>query len=116
LLGTEHERRLIGGVLGTFTFRYPLGCSRFAPYLWIGGGAIFGGGEVQQIIVNDIPSGAFLTGRGEGRRTEPIGQLGGGLEVRITPHIAWTNDFSWNVVNGSNNNFGMARTGVNFAF
>jgi len=25
-------------------------------------------------------------------------------------------DFSWNVVNGPNNNFGMARSGVTFAF
>jgi hypothetical protein len=40
--GTGHEERLIGGLLGTFTFRYPIGCSRFAPYLWVGGGAIFG--------------------------------------------------------------------------
>ena len=116
LLETGHERRLIGGVLGTLTFRYPLGCSRFAPYVWVGGGEIFGGGEVQQLIVNDIPAGAFLTGRTEGTRIEPIGQLGGGLEVRITPHIGWTNDFSWNVVNGSKNNFGMARSGINFAF
>jgi hypothetical protein len=25
-------------------------------------------------------------------------------------------DFSWNFVDGPNNNFGMVRTGVNFAF
>jgi len=30
--------------------------------------------------------------------------------------MGWTNDFSWNIMSGSKNNFGMARTGINFAF
>jgi hypothetical protein len=114
--GTGHEARLVGGVLGTFTFRYPIGCSRFAPYAWLGGGAIFGGGEVDETRVDDIPSGAIIQRFHRGSETKAIGQFGGGLEVRITPHLGWTNDFSWNVVNGSSNNFGMARTGINFAF
>ena len=66
----------VGGILGTFTLRFPMSCSRFAPYVWVGGG----------------------------------------FEVRFTPHFGWQNDFSWNVVSGSNNNFGMARSGLNFAF
>ena len=45
-----------------------------------------------------------------------MGQVGGGFEVRFTPHFGWQNDFSWNIVSGSNNNFGMYRTGLNFAF
>src|ERR1700681_4052937 len=40
-----HESRAVGSVLGTFIFRYPIHCSRFAPYIWAGGGAIFGGGQ-----------------------------------------------------------------------
>jgi hypothetical protein len=110
------DERTIGALLGTFTFRYPIGCSRFAPYVWAGGGAIFGGGEVEKVVINDPFSGAFLTGFKRGIETKAIGQFGGGLEVRLTPHIGWTNDFSWNVINGSSNNFGMARTGINFAF
>jgi hypothetical protein len=51
-----------------------------------------------------------------GTQTEGLGQVGGGIEVRFTPHIGWVSDFSWNFVNGPNNNFGMVRTGVNFAF
>jgi hypothetical protein len=39
-------------------------------------------------------------------RREAIGQLGAGLEIRFTPHIGWMSDFSWNVVNGQDNNFG----------
>jgi hypothetical protein len=114
--GTGHERRMVGGVLGTLTLRYPMSCSRLAPYVWIGGGGIFGGGEVDEIIVNDIPAGAFLTGTHRGSETRALGQLGGGIEVRLTPRIGWTNDFSWNVIEGSGNNFGTARTGINFAF
>jgi hypothetical protein len=45
-----------------------------------------------------------------------MGQVGGGFEVRLTPHIGWTTDFSWNIVSGPKNNFGMGRTGINFAF
>ena len=45
-----------------------------------------------------------------------MGQVGGGFEYRFTPHFGWQNDISWNIVSGSNNNFGMARTGLNFAF
>jgi hypothetical protein len=35
----------IGSVLGTLTLRYPIPCTRLAPYAWAGVGAIFGGGE-----------------------------------------------------------------------
>lgn len=112
----QQDERAIGAVLGTFTLRYPLSCSRFAPYVWVGGGAIFGGGEVEKIVVNDPFSGAFLTGFKTGSETKAMGQFGGGLEVRLTPHVGWTNDFSWNVIDGTHNNFGMARTGINFAF
>jgi hypothetical protein len=48
--------------------------------------------------------------------TKAIGQIGGGLEMRVTPHIGLTNEFSWNVVDGRDNNFGMVRSGLNFAF
>jgi hypothetical protein len=111
---TRHEDdRAIGSVLGTFTLRYPIGCSRFAPYAWAGGGAIFGGGEKDQgFTVGDT---TFVTEHGDGEG-KAIGQFGGGMEVRITRHIGWLNDFSWNVVDGSHNNFGMVRTGLTFAF
>jgi hypothetical protein len=51
-----------------------------------------------------------------GSTTRGFGQVGAGLEIRLTPHIGWMSDFSWNVVNGPDNNFGMARSGVTFAF
>ncbi len=127
---TDH--RVVGAILGTFTLRYPMPSSRFAPYVWGGVGAIFGGGENDRLTTTEIeepeprPAGE---GEGEGEipfvdaqtvhhgsRTELMGQFGGGLEFRFTRHIGWTNDFSWNVINGAHNDFGMFRSGINFAF
>ena len=114
-LSIGHESRAIGSVLGTFTLRYPIRCSRFAPYLWAGGGAIFGGGQRERFHLADQPLPIATTDH-FGATTEGIGQFGGGVEVRFTPHIGWISDFSSNVVGGRDNNFGMARTGMNFAF
>jgi hypothetical protein len=111
----EHESRAIGSVLGTLTLRYPIHCSRFSPYIFAGGGAIFGGGESERFHVS---LGLLPRIRTEhlGSTTEAVGQFGGGLEIRFTPHIGWMNDFSWNVIDGLDNNFGMVRSGINFAF
>jgi hypothetical protein len=119
------DRRIVGSVLGTFTLRYPIPCTRFAPYVWAGVGAIFGGGERDTLtttaeiggepVEGEIPDVEAATHHFDSR-TEVMGQFGGGLEFRFTRHIGWINDFSWNVINGSQNNFGMVRTGINFAF
>jgi hypothetical protein len=102
----------VGGVLGTFTVRFPMSCSRFAPYVWIGGGGVWGNGN-DAVAFNVAGAPVSVNGDDEGHA---MGQVGGGFEVRFTPHLGWQNDISWNVVSGSNNNFGMARTGLNFAF
>jgi hypothetical protein len=104
----------VGGVLGTLTLRYPIPCTRFAPYVWAGGGGIFGGSNDRPsvVLIGGVPHGE-VTNETESRG---MGQFGGGLEIRITHHIGWIADFSWNVVEGPTNNFGMARTGINFAF
>ena len=109
---TRHDSRAVAAALGTLTFRYPIPCSRFAPYVFAGGGGIFGGGERTRLLVND---GVIRTEQTD-TQSELVGQFGGGVEVRITPHIGWINDFTWNVVNGPENNFGMVRSGLNFAF
>jgi Outer membrane protein beta-barrel domain len=112
VFNTRHESRAVGAALATLTFRYPIPCTRFAPYVFAGGGGIFGGGEKTRLVASD---GVIRTEETDSE-AELIGQFGGGVEVRITPHIGWINDFSWNVVNGSDNNFGMVRSGLNFAF
>ena len=108
------DSRVVGSVLGTLTIRYPIGCSRFAPYAFGGFGGIFGGGERDVIVATSTP-GVFATDH-EGTQSKIMGQFGGGVEVRFTRHIGWINDFSWNVVDGPKNNFGMVRSGINFAF
>ena len=113
------DDRAIGAFLGTFTLRYPFHCSRFSPYAWAGGGAILNGGESDLASVNRTFAGVpvqSVTTETSDRHSEGIGQFGGGLEIRFTRHIGWLNDFSWNVVNGPNNNFGMVRSGLSFAF
>jgi hypothetical protein len=107
------DERAVGAALGTLTLRYPIGCSRFAPYVFGGFGGIFGGGERDRVV--PVGGGAFVTEQG-GSRAELMGNFGGGVEVRFTRHIGWINDFSWNVVDGPKNNFGMVRSGINFAF
>jgi hypothetical protein len=110
----QDNSHTVGGALGTLTLRYPIQCTRFSPYVWASGGGIFGGRSDRGFIVG---SGRTASSRVDNSdETRGIGQFGGGLEVRITPHIGWIADFSWNVIDGPHNNFGMARTGVNFAF
>jgi hypothetical protein len=113
----QDEDKGVGAVLGTFTLRYPIGSSRFAPYIFAGIGAIFGGGDVEHLEFGGHSMGEayFEVYRG-GDDTEMLGELGGGLEVRFTRHIGITADCSWNVLNGPSNNFGMVRSGLNFAF
>jgi hypothetical protein len=118
-VGVHHENNVVGAVLGTLTFRYPIPCSRWSPYVFGGGGVILGGGKqtfsLQFVDSQGDPLGDRVTAT-EDSESRAIGQFGGGIEFRFTPHIGWIADFSWNVVDGPQNNFGMARTGVNFAF
>src|SRR5437870_190714 len=108
----------IGSVLGTLTLRYPIPCTRLAPYAWAGVGAIFGGGE-RDIVQTQGPPDAFAVHAETdhfGSETKVLGQFGAGLEFRFARHIGWTNDLSFGVIDGPKNNFGMIRSGLNFAF
>lgn len=117
----ETHHRAIGSVLGTFTLRYPVPCTRFAPYAWAGVGAIFGGGERDELFAHSLvnPPDAFVSEVHtvhHGDYTTAVGQFGIGLETRFTRNIGWMNDLSFSVLEGPRNNFGMVRTGINFAF
>lgn len=109
---TDHT---VGSVLGTFTLRYPIGCSRYAPYAWAGGGGIFGG-KNDRPVGHDTQIPGFPDRFENQAENRALGQFGTGLEIRLTRHIAITGDFSWNVVDGTHNNFGLVRSGLNFAF
>jgi hypothetical protein len=119
---THDNTRLVGAVKGTVTLRFPLHCSRFAPYVFGGAGAIFGGGEKDFLVFTALQAGGAQQGvetfttEHTGGDTEFLGQVGAGFEVRFTRHVGWINDFSWNFVGRDNSDFGMVRSGVNFAF
>jgi len=111
----DDNEHLVGAVLGTFTLRFPIGCSRFSPYVWGGGGGIFNGRN-DHAVGRDafFPTSADRFDNSD--ESKFIGQFGGGIEIRLTRHIGLLTDFSWNVLDGPHNNFGMFRGGVNFAF
>lgn len=94
----------VGGVVGTLTLRYPIPCSRFAPYAWAGVGGYFRGDDNNANLI-----------RNNNDDSRVMGQFGAGFEVRFTPHVGWTNDVSYNLI-GDNQDFVQIRTGLNFAF
>jgi hypothetical protein len=123
-----------GEVLGTITIRWPIGCSRFAPYVYVGGGVAFGGSHdvasefetpsantsAAFASVTPAPGTVVVHGAVFSRRTvsdnaKAAGQVGGGMEYRFTHHIGLMTDFSWNFV-GTSGDFGMVRSGVTFGF
>ncbi len=109
--GDSGDDKSAWSVLGTFTVRYPIPCSRFAPFAWVGAGAYFHDSHDNSVIGNVILN--------DDRDDEGvfIGQVGAGLEIRVTPHVGWTNDVSFNLVeSGGKHDFLQVRTGVNFAF
>ena len=114
------SRNTAAAGLATLTLRYPIGCSRFAPYVFAGAGIVGGGSRTDHFFQERGDENEALEGFSDRLVNEndvrAIGQFGGGLEIRITRHIGVIGDFTWNVVDGRDNNFGMARSGINFGF
>jgi opacity protein-like surface antigen len=107
--GFSDPNDTVGAIKGTFTFRYPIACSRFAPYVYAGGGVLFGVERQRLIFETKAPP-----VRRDEDDPEGVGEVGAGIEVRFTRHIGWINDIGWNFT--ENDNFGMFRSGINFAF
>lgn len=105
----------IFGALATVTLRYPIGCTRWAPYAFGGVGGIWGG-SYQVGGERSSDDEVFFSREVDQKEGLLQGQAGGGIEYRLTRHIGMMADFSWNMVDGPKNNFGMVRTGLNFAF
>jgi hypothetical protein len=112
------HNRAVGAVLGTLTLRYPIPCTRLAPYAWGGVGAIFGGGERDQLHTQGPPDAFLVNAQTDhfGSETKVLTQFGAGLEVRLSRHVGWTNDLCFGIIDGPRNNFGMIRSGLNVAF
>jgi len=100
-----NARDTAGAALGTLTARYPVGCSHFAPYAFAGVGVLAGGSDTERFFRDE--------------QARVIGQLGGGMEFRLTPSSAMGKvtvglmaDFSGNFVGGGGQDFGMTRLGL----
>jgi opacity protein-like surface antigen len=102
----------VGEASGNLIFRYPIPGTRFAPYLFGGGGVLFNGNRFDRFV----SQGNSFSSVERHSDTEGVGQVGAGFEVRMTPNFGIINDFTWNIVNGPRNDFGMARAGIRFSF
>jgi hypothetical protein len=116
----------IGGAgLFTVTFRFPIGCSRFAPYAWAGFGGLSGGTSTHAFLFEQhhftvggsINEDENLVHRTvNNTHTYAIGQFGAGFEVRVTRHVGFMADFCYNAVQEDDNDFGMGRFGVTLSY
>ena len=102
----------IGQTSGNLIFRYPIPGTRFAPYGYAGGGIIFNGSRVEDLV----DRGRSVRSIRRNSDVEGMGQFGAGFEFRLTPNVGIINDFSWNVVGGDDNDYGLVRSGVRFGF
>src|SRR5438105_10841290 len=106
-LGLAAKTNFAGGGLVTLTARYPFG--RFAPYVTGGIGFIDGGATLYRYFnEKHVYTAGFVTNEFEFVTDDPVynhharalGQIGAGLEFRITCHIGLMADFTWNFVFG----------------
>jgi hypothetical protein len=102
-------------VTGNVIFRYPLDIKstlHLAPYGFAGVGGLFNSGtSFSEAVENNI---RFRRHRNS--ENSVLGDFGGGLEYRFTPHIGIFSDVRFNVVDGPKNNFLSTRFGLRYAF
>src|SRR5881398_1805231 len=120
-VGLAAKTNFAGGGLAPLTGRFPFG--RFAPYVTGGIGFIDGGATLYEFFNEkhefgalpntpasdaNLFNGSFVTNEREFLTTDPVsnnhlralGQIGAGLEFRVTCHIGLMADFTWNFVFG----------------
>lgn len=103
--------RTAGIVTGSLILRYPLDLCwpnfHLAPYAVAGVGGLIDGYNGFREVDDRVD-----------RRTASrvLGDFGGGLEYRFTPHIGLFGETLYNVVDGPRNNFLQVNWGVRYAF
>jgi hypothetical protein len=110
-VGLAAKTNFAGGGLITLTGRYPFG--RFAPYVTGGIGFIDGGATLYKFFneKNVLNAAGNVVNEKEFWTVDPVpnhhvralGQIGAGLEFRVTCHIGLMADFTWNFVFGQEN-------------
>ncbi len=131
----DNEDVVASGALNVI-YRYPIGTSGWAPYVYVGGGAVFnahsgsnsssssftsvdsleGVDGIQNIPTDATDSSSSSHNRNDENDTLFEGHAGAGVEYRITRNFGIFTDGRWTVVDGAKNNFPSVRTGVRFAF
>jgi hypothetical protein len=107
-LGLAAKTNFAGGGLATLTGRFPFG--RFAPYVTGGMGFIDGGATLYEFFnekSNLVTNGNvirehefFTVDPVYNNHVRALGQIGAGLEFRVTCHIGLMADVTWNFVFG----------------
>jgi opacity protein-like surface antigen len=110
-VGLAAKTNFAGGGLATLTGRFPFG--RFAPYLTGGIGFIDGGATLYEFYNEKNVSNSIGNVRNEhefftvdpvyNNHLRALGQIGVGMEYRVTCHIGLMADFTWNFVFGQEN-------------
>jgi hypothetical protein len=108
LINITPDDRTAGIIKGDFLVRYPLDLKwpnfHLAPYGIGGVGGLIGGYD------GSHESGAQRVA------SKVLGDFGGGLEYRFTPHVGVFGETTWNVVDGPKNNFLEVNWGIRLAF
>jgi hypothetical protein len=101
-------------VTGNVILRLPLDDKfpsvHLAPYVFGGVGGIFNSDSSFTRVST------FGFGHRRGNEDEVLGDAGGGLEYRFTPHIGLFTDARYNWVNGPRNDYMLTRFGIRYAF
>jgi hypothetical protein len=104
-------------VTGNVIFRYLLDIKyptlHLAPYAFAGVGGLFNSNNTFTRVATF--GNAHRLNRSN-TEDEVLGDFGGGLEYRFTPHIGLFSDVRFNLVNGPKNNFLSTRFGLRYAF
>ncbi len=109
----RYSKDTVGEAALNLFYRMPLGESGWAPYVYIGGGAIFNADSSNDNGRHHKHHDDFTDNTDD---TLLEGHAGAGVEYRITRNFGVFTDGRWTVVDGAKNNFPSVRTGVRFAF
>jgi hypothetical protein len=106
-MGLAAKTNFMGGSLGTITIRYPFG--HWSPYAVAGVGVVDGGSTLYKffnrkfgyVAGNVTTENEFVTEDPvTNNHIRGIGQLGVGMEYRVTCHIGLMTEFTWNFIFG----------------
>lgn len=119
----RNDNDTVGSAALNVFYRMPIGESGWAPYVYVGGGAIFNADGSNGDFTSHNDAGDViddvLDNNDNGNNNDDTlieGHAGAGVEYRITRNFGVFTDGRWTVVDGGKNNFPSVRTGVRFAF